>query len=85
MLALDDSGRCREVRIALSAVGPVPFRATAAESALLGAVPDASAIARAAGLAAEAADPFDDVRGSAAYKRDMTRVFVRRALEAVCN
>jgi carbon-monoxide dehydrogenase medium subunit len=84
MVARDESGRCREVRIALSAVGPVPFRATEAESALAGAVPDASSIERAAALAAEATDPFDDVRGSAAYKRDMTRVLVRRALEAVC-
>jgi carbon-monoxide dehydrogenase medium subunit len=85
MVARDASGRCAEVRIALSAVGPVPFRAKAAESALVGAVADTSAIERAAGLAAEATDPFDDVRGSAAYKRDMTRVFVRRALEAVCS
>ena len=85
MVARDEGGRCREARIALSAVGPVPFRATEAEAALVGAVPDASTIARAAGLAAEATDPFDDVRGSAAYKRDMTRVFVRRALEAVLS
>ena len=85
MVAREESGRCREVRIALSAVGPVPFRAREAETALAGAVPDSASIERAAELAAEATDPFDDVRGSAAYKRDMTRVFVRRALEAVCN
>jgi carbon-monoxide dehydrogenase medium subunit len=84
MVARDQGGRCTQVRIALSAVGPVPFRAVAAESALVGAIPDQSAIERSAVLAAEATDPFDDVRGSAAYKKDMTRVFVRRALAEVC-
>jgi carbon-monoxide dehydrogenase medium subunit len=83
MLARDANGRCTEARIALSAAGPVPFRADKAERSLLGSVVDAAAIEQAAGLSADAAEPFDDVRGSAAYKKDMVRVFVRRALEAV--
>jgi CO/xanthine dehydrogenase FAD-binding subunit len=36
--------------------------------------------ARLATAAAEAVLPVDDLHGSADYKRDMTRVFVRRAL-----
>jgi carbon-monoxide dehydrogenase medium subunit len=35
-----------------------------------------------AGAAARAVDPVDDRHGSAEYKREMTRVFVRRALHA---
>jgi aerobic carbon-monoxide dehydrogenase medium subunit len=80
---LDDDRRVAAARIALGAVGPTPIRATAAETALVGTVPDAAAVAQAAELARDAVDPLDDARGSAAYKRDMTRVWVRRALEGV--
>ena len=38
-------------------------------------------IAGAARLAADAAEPKDDVRGSAAYKKDLVRVFVQRGLK----
>jgi carbon-monoxide dehydrogenase medium subunit len=37
-------------------------------------------IAEAARLAAAAAEPKDDIRGSAAYKKDVVRVFVQRGL-----
>jgi len=36
---------------------------------------------QAADQAREEVDPIADVRGSAAYKRDMAAVFVRRALQ----
>jgi carbon-monoxide dehydrogenase medium subunit len=85
LLARDAAGRCTEARVALSAAGPVPVRAVAAERALTGSAVDAAAIRDAAELSADAAEPFDDVRGSAAYKKDMVRVFVRRALEAVAR
>ena len=38
-------------------------------------------IAQAARLAAEAAEPKEDARGSAAYKKDVVRVFVQRGLK----
>jgi carbon-monoxide dehydrogenase medium subunit len=38
-------------------------------------------IAEAARLAAQAAEPRDDIRGSADYKRDVVRVFVQRGLK----
>lgn len=78
-------------RIALGAVGPVPIRATAAEAALTGAPTSAddprtaAAIEEAARLAVEASDPTDDVRGSAAYKREMLAVHVRRALRGLLD
>ena len=68
--------------IALTAVAPRNVHATAAEEALAGAEPTADAFDEAARLAAEAADPVSDVRGSAEYKREAARVFVRRGLEA---
>ncbi len=41
----------------------------------------AEAFAEAGEKAKEAVDPVSDFRGSAAYKKDMAAVFVRRALE----
>jgi carbon-monoxide dehydrogenase medium subunit len=71
-----------EWRIAIGAAGPTPLRALEAEAGL---VTDASAegIARAADLAAAAARPIDDIRGSAAYRRAMVRVLSRRGIESV--
>ena len=66
--------------IGLTAVGPNNLRAAAAERALAGREPTGEAIAEAARLAADAAEPKDDVRGSAAYKKDVVRVFVQRGL-----
>ena len=57
------------------------MRIAAAEAVLLGAFANATSFSNAADAAAAAVDPLSDVRGSAAYKREMVRVHVRRALE----
>ncbi len=72
----------RAVRIALGAVGPVPYRATGAEAALTGRPVDAAFFAEAGRLAAAEAKPIDDVRASAGYRAKMVAVLVRRALTA---
>jgi carbon-monoxide dehydrogenase medium subunit len=77
-LAPDDT--CAQVGIGLTNVGLTPIKATQAESALKGKRPDDAAIARAAKLAAEAAQPAEDLRGSVEYKRDLVRVLTARAL-----
>jgi aerobic carbon-monoxide dehydrogenase medium subunit len=74
------NGSVSRAGITLTAVGPRNLRATAAEQALAGAQLDDEAIREAARLAAEAAEPRDDVRGSADYKRNVVRVFVERGL-----
>ena len=66
--------------IALTGVGPRNLRARVAEEALSGKTLDDDAIGEAGRLAAEAAEPRDDVRGSADYKRNVVRVFVERGL-----
>jgi carbon-monoxide dehydrogenase medium subunit len=76
-------GRVGRAGIALTAVGPTNLRATAAEAALAGAEPTDEVIAEAARLAAEAAQPYSDTRGSADYKRTVVRVFTERGLRAV--
>ena len=66
--------------VVLTGVGPRNIRAEAAEQALIGHALDDEAIAEAARLAAEAAEPRDDIRGSAEYKRNVVRVFTERGL-----
>ena len=80
-LELDD-GHVSRAGIGLTAVGPSNIKATAAEQALAGQAPSDDAFAYAARLAADASEPKDDVRGSAAYKKDVVRVFVQRGVRA---
>jgi carbon-monoxide dehydrogenase medium subunit len=74
------NGKVGRAGIALTGVGPRNLRAQAAEEALAGAELDDEAITTAARLAAEAAEPRDDIRGSAEYKRNVVRVFTERGL-----
>lgn len=78
-----DDGRCEQARIALGSVSPRVIRARAAEAALRGQSLTDEAIAEAARLAAEAINPIDDVRASAAYRRQVAGVLVRRLLTEV--
>jgi carbon-monoxide dehydrogenase medium subunit len=82
VLTLDKANKTiADVRIALGSVGVTPIRATAAEDLLRGQPLKSDAFAAAGEKAKEAVDPVSDFRGSAAYKKDMAAVFVRRALE----
>src|SRR5262249_10977596 len=65
--ALAADGTCAQAGIGLTNVGVTPIEAARAEAALRGARPDAAAITRAAQLAAEAAQPSADLRGSVEY------------------
>jgi carbon-monoxide dehydrogenase medium subunit len=78
-LSLED-GRVGRAGIGLTAVGSRNVKAGDAEAALRGREPTEDACAEAARLAAAAAQPIDDVRGSIEYKRHMVEVFVRRGL-----
>jgi carbon-monoxide dehydrogenase medium subunit len=75
-----DGSKVASAGIGLTAVGPHNLKATQAERALQGKEPTEQVIAEAARLAAAAAEPKDDIRGSAAYKKDVVRVFVERGL-----
>ena len=76
-----DGSKVSKAGIGLTSVGPTNIKATAAEKALVGREPTDAVIAEAAKLAAAAAEPKDDVRGSAEFKKDVVRVFVQRGLK----
>jgi carbon-monoxide dehydrogenase medium subunit len=76
------NGHIGEAGIGLTAVGPTNLAATEAETVLAGAEPSAALFREAAELAARAAQPSDDQRGPAAYKRNVVRVFTERGLRA---
>ena len=79
-IVLDEAGRCREARIGLGGVAPTPIRAGRAETALQGEAMSDAAVRAAAETAAQEAQPLSDLMGSADYRREMIRVWVRRLL-----
>ncbi|MDP6559251.1 MAG: xanthine dehydrogenase family protein subunit M [Candidatus Binatia bacterium] len=82
VVTLDRSRKTfKDVRIALGSVGPTAIRAQEAEDILRGQPVKAEALREAGEKAKLAVDPISDFRGSAAYKKEMAGVFVRRALE----
>jgi aerobic carbon-monoxide dehydrogenase medium subunit len=79
-LDLDGGGKVAGAGVALTSVAPNNVKAVDAEQAMMGETPSDALFAEAAELAAGAAEPKDDVRGTAEYKRDVVRVFARRGL-----
>ena len=80
-VALQADGATSNPRASSSA--PRPRRRSGsrrAEQALAGARIDDTALARAGEAAAEEVECISDVRGSAAYKRELVRVYVARAV-----
>jgi len=73
-------GRIGDAGIGLTAVGPQNLEATEAEAVLAGAAPSDEAFREAAELAARAASPTADMRGTVEYKRNVVRVFTERGL-----
>jgi carbon-monoxide dehydrogenase medium subunit len=70
-----------EVRIGVTGVAPVPYRARAAEQALRGHELNADVIAAAAALASEGVDPLSDIHASGEYRLHLAAVNTRRAIE----
>lgn len=80
-IGIDKNIVCTYVGIGLAALGPTNLRAKKAEGALLGKVVNERAIGEAAEAVSEDAQPASDpLRGSVEYKREMAKVYTRRAL-----
>jgi len=80
-LTLSSSGAVERAGIGLTAAGPTPIKAVEAEKYLAGKKIDDATVAEASKLAAGAARPSADRRGSVEYKREMARVLTARAIQ----
>ncbi|MBV9593838.1 MAG: FAD binding domain-containing protein [Actinobacteria bacterium] len=74
-------GTIDHARVVLTGVADGPFRSEAAEHVLIGADPGSDCFAAAANAAREAIDPPSDLHASAAYRREVAGILVRRGLE----
>jgi aerobic carbon-monoxide dehydrogenase medium subunit len=74
------SGVITRARLALGCVGPAPLLVSEAADLLQGQRPSPSLFAAAAEAIHRAADPIDDIYGTAVYKRHLARVLAARAL-----
>jgi carbon-monoxide dehydrogenase medium subunit len=74
-------GVCEDARIVLSNAASIPLRAREAEKRLIGKVVTDDVLAEAGEVASSEADPPADAHGSAEYRREMIKVFVRRAAQ----
>jgi carbon-monoxide dehydrogenase medium subunit len=84
-LASMDKNICVELRLVIGAVSPKPTRFKSGESMARGEKLTAELIERIALAAGQNVDPIDDLRGTAAYKRHVVHVLVRRALSAAAQ
>ena len=73
----------RAASITLGAVAPTIIHAPKAEAYLVGKQLTDDNIEEAARLTLDAARPIDDIRGSAAYRREMVRVCTKRGLRSM--
>lgn len=72
---------CKSAVIALSNCGSTPVRVKKAEKYLIGKPINEKTLAEAGDIASEEVDPPNDVHGTSAYRKEMVKVFVRRAVK----
>lgn len=81
VLELDGGGAIAKARAVVGSVSPTPCRSEKADALLVGQRKEVeNRLPDAAQALAEAAEPVDDLEGSAEYKRHLIGVFLRRAL-----
>ena len=84
-VTLDGADSCVRAGIGLTNVGAMAIEAVRAQDFLRNKPLDAATIAQASEIAASEADPLEDRRGSAEYKRDVVRVLTARALRLAAS
>lgn len=85
VMDVDGSGICRDARVALSAVNPAPVLVGDAATALIGRKWSRELAEEIAHAAIRTGKPLTTSGSTPVYRREMVRVFTRRALEEVWN
>jgi carbon-monoxide dehydrogenase medium subunit len=85
LLRFETDGRIAEARAAIGGIAGKPIRFPDIEAVGRGQQPSDELFAEIGRGYADRVDPVGDVRGSAEYRKDMTAVFVRRALQAAAR
>ncbi len=81
----DEAGICTEANLVLGAVASYPIKATAAEEMLVGQKITGELIEEAAKVAFKPAKPLDNTDMGHPYRKQMVRVYVKRALREVAG
>ncbi len=76
-----DASTVGDARIYLTNLGPIPVRATDAESVLVGQTVSRRLFEEAGSAAAHSAEPWSDMRGSSEYRRRVAAMVTGQALE----
>lgn len=76
-----DGSKVADCRIAMGGVGITPLRARNAEKVLIGNEITDELLEKAGVAASEECSPISDVRASAEYRKDMIRVYTKRAVK----
>jgi 4-hydroxybenzoyl-CoA reductase subunit beta len=80
------SGRVEDARVAITALNPAPFLVKDADAQLIGMVPSEEIAERIGELAARTAKPLTTSALTPEYRREMVRVFAKRAvMQAAAN
>jgi 4-hydroxybenzoyl-CoA reductase subunit beta len=80
-MSLDAQGRCRDARVAVNAVNPAPLLIPEAGEWLAGQAASPELIERVAQRAVQIGKPLTTSASTPEYRRDILKVFTRRALE----
>jgi aerobic carbon-monoxide dehydrogenase medium subunit len=84
-LTRDASGKCCSIGVGVTGVASKVYRAEAVEQALAGSSLDSQAVSEASAHAAEGVSVNGDLYASETYRRHLTKVYTRRAIEAAAT
>jgi carbon-monoxide dehydrogenase medium subunit len=79
------SGKLESVRIGVTGVGDVAYRASAVENLITGTACDAADVRAAADHATDGQDVGSDIHADRVYRTAMAKVYTRRAIEAALH
>lgn len=79
-VTLDEAGTIASARVAITGVGPKPYRPSSVEEALVGKSADEAQLDSAVQSAADGIDVQGDIHANEAYRAHLARVLTRRAV-----